>query len=590
MQRLRKRLVPWRLGVWLLLLTALLLVYGGSLDYGPLRSWDDGVYALNRPEVRQWWGATWTQRLLTPEVGYPLPVPTFIYALLMAVTSDEESYIVAVRILAFALHFLNAFLAHRLLSVWIPWSVAFAAATIWALHPAVVETVVWITNLKTLCYGAALLGLMLVWQRIIADGLRPMLGVWAALLLLAGLGCRPDMVVAPAVLAFQMVHHGATPSRRTQLVAFIAATAAMSAVALSAAVLGHDAIARRSHLADLSVARRVELALDNLGTMLSHWLFPLHLHPEYYPPAQFTFLDLLPGIATAAALLMLSIVLAQRRRRTPLFLLALAGVLYLPYSQLVFIPRFAADTYLYLPGLAFSALIASLLPHGKVWDKPGPGAMLVLVLVSFVAISRSQVARWEDGVALWTPVLANAPTAGRPYRQVAFAHYEAGEVERAAAVLTAGYPAMKLHRNIPSWVPLVFEAAGQPERAAHVAAEALDFSNRTTADHYRVYLEVLARNNLSIPSSDVESDQRTRKAVSQYLQHPKWLQENDAAVALGVYFAQQGRVGIAHEFLRAAQESPTAPCEAWSFGRLIVPPVLDGKPIPQRCRHFDGLQ
>src|SRR6056297_2945290 len=62
------------------LLIAAAALYSQTLSFGLLDPFDDGLYVLNRPEVRDWWTSTWKSRILTPETGYPVPVPTFLYA------------------------------------------------------------------------------------------------------------------------------------------------------------------------------------------------------------------------------------------------------------------------------------------------------------------------------------------------------------------------------------------------------------------------------------------------------------------------------------------------------------------------------
>ena len=67
----------WWLAAILLASAAL---YARTLGYGYLPGFDDELYLINRPEVVDWWGASWRQRLLTPETGYSVAVPTAIYA------------------------------------------------------------------------------------------------------------------------------------------------------------------------------------------------------------------------------------------------------------------------------------------------------------------------------------------------------------------------------------------------------------------------------------------------------------------------------------------------------------------------------
>ena len=61
------------------LVIATVAVYYRVIDFDLIYAWDDGLYVLHRPEVKDWFAVSWRKRLLTPELGYPVALPTFLY-------------------------------------------------------------------------------------------------------------------------------------------------------------------------------------------------------------------------------------------------------------------------------------------------------------------------------------------------------------------------------------------------------------------------------------------------------------------------------------------------------------------------------
>ena len=64
------------------------VIYAQAWDFGALLYFDDRLYFVGRALVDDWWGAPWSDRLLTPDVGYPNPGPTAIYAAVRSLPAD----------------------------------------------------------------------------------------------------------------------------------------------------------------------------------------------------------------------------------------------------------------------------------------------------------------------------------------------------------------------------------------------------------------------------------------------------------------------------------------------------------------------
>src|SRR5690554_5579042 len=66
---------------YLLLILITVAIYWKVFSFGIMDTWDDNLFFLNRPELQDWWGASWYERIVTPRIGYPIPIPTVLYVL-----------------------------------------------------------------------------------------------------------------------------------------------------------------------------------------------------------------------------------------------------------------------------------------------------------------------------------------------------------------------------------------------------------------------------------------------------------------------------------------------------------------------------
>ncbi|MFB6262574.1 MAG: hypothetical protein ABEL76_02945, partial [Bradymonadaceae bacterium] len=118
--------------LWLVgLLLVVAAVYARAAGYGMLPGFDDGLYLNNRPEVRDWWGASWWRRLVTPATGYGVAVPTFVYAhVKLAFPEGFPQVLHAVNI---AGHLVNTVLVYLLVRRWEDDRLGLAVAALWGL-------------------------------------------------------------------------------------------------------------------------------------------------------------------------------------------------------------------------------------------------------------------------------------------------------------------------------------------------------------------------------------------------------------------------------------------------------------------------
>jgi uncharacterized metal-binding protein len=534
------------------LLIVVAMMYARVLGFGLLEPFDDGLYVLNRPEVRDWWSATWHSRLLTPETGYPVPVPTFLYA--HARLLAPETYPALLHGLNVAIHLANIILVFALMRRWEGRWVAVAVAAVWGLHPAAVEGVAWMTNLKTCLWLTFLLGAMLLWERRLDRGddgeSSPGLTTGVAALYLLGLGCRPSMALLPAVLTLQAWRRGTD-----LLVVLRRDSGRLAGLAVPILFYAPIAIVNQGQVVDstpgeIGIILKLQKMVMALGTAAQNLLVPLELMPIYPYREGAGLVEFLPGIAALAGILWLGAVLYRRGERRWLVYLLLAAVLWAPFSQIVDLPRMTADTYLY--GTMIWVIALGVSASARLMDgrrrKLALGGIGIVLVTGLSISTHGQVARWKSLKTLWKPVQQRDPRLWKPYVMLGHYYRDQGDWKRAAAVLTEGYPYMKQGHFIPDFMPEVLSRAGHPRRAADVALTAIKRHRRVEDDHYQALLGTLAGNNIPM-GQDPEVIATVEKAVEVYTSNENWMEIRSNRAALARYFMNQGRPDLARRFI-----------------------------------------
>ncbi|HTM45679.1 MAG TPA: hypothetical protein VL137_12025, partial [Polyangiaceae bacterium] len=200
-----------RLLRWLplaLVLALALVVFGPSLGF-EFVEWDDPTFLTQNPLVIDAPHQSALDELLTPNLGYPIPFTVLTYRVenaLFGVSNAAPYHFTNVLLHLLGIGLLYAVARRLKLS---PVASAFAAA-VFGLHPAVAESVSWVTGRKDLLMTAATLGalwLILVPQPNPAVPAKPSRAVLAssALLCVIALLSKPTgacaALVAGVVLA-----------------------------------------------------------------------------------------------------------------------------------------------------------------------------------------------------------------------------------------------------------------------------------------------------------------------------------------------------------------------------------------------------
>jgi tetratricopeptide (TPR) repeat protein len=308
-------------------------------------------------------------------------------------------------------HLLNSGLLFALLRAHrVPWEVGALVAALFLVHPANVEAVAWIFQLKTGLALALGLGALLLHARMPAVGVS--LFALALLTKPSALACLAFL----AVLTVQEARAG-RPARLGWLAAW-AACAALFAVPGFAA-FEHAGEFRRAE--PLSLAEHVRWLLAVAGRYVAMAFTAWGTSTFAQPARPERWLDgwvVLGGLATAIVAARAFLTLARGQVEAAFWAFAIAG--YLPISQ-VFTFKFPmADRYLYfvLPGLlgALALACSAALERARSAQAARPprvalaaAAALVALGLVFAVQARARARVWTSGLALLEDAAAHYP-------------------------------------------------------------------------------------------------------------------------------------------------------------------------------------
>jgi hypothetical protein len=392
-----------------------------TLQFGWL-DWDDKLHVTANRAVTAPSEAGWRSLLLTPELGYPIPVTVASYML------DHALY--GVGPLGFHLSQLIYQLMVCALYFGLSRALGLSAAgaalalLVFALHPASAEPVSWLSGRKDVLaalWGLAALRLSLVDARWALPGSV----ICYALALLSkpsAAALAVFAVVLPHVIGAGSLAHDMT------LRAWIRRSLPYAIVLAPIVLLG---LRGQASVGALAAADDAVSGWQAAWYALGHHLSVLFLWeettakylPAVWPPVFTPRVDLAPFLCLALLALALRFTRARSQlQRVVLFGAAWAALTYLPSSGLFFaLTRFLADSYLYLPLMGVGWVAAAVFDRVRELASTQV-ARIVLATAWACALAlvpcfvRSS-ARFADDERLWSHALARFPQHRRVCRQ-----------------------------------------------------------------------------------------------------------------------------------------------------------------------------
>ena len=297
--------------------------------------------------------------------------------------------------------------------------VAAFSAGVFAIHPVVVEPVVWVAGREELLMALGALGCLhfhLSARRFgEQDGKKPLAAVChAGAALCCAVACLSNAVAA--VIPLLIVAWDLLTLARPRFRRILYGTSALWVISGATIVL--KKLGQRMELTDPDLA---VVSLERLMRVLNvYWLnlktlaWPTQLTIDYPRVTPQGFLDVgvvLGGIAVGLT----CVVLWMLRRRTwALFGLVWFALALAPSSQIVPHHLAQADRFLYLPLAGLSvAVAAGLRPLGSVLrNRLAAGVVIAAGLFGLVGLhmlSAPRIQTWRDSLSLWTECLRTNP-------------------------------------------------------------------------------------------------------------------------------------------------------------------------------------
>lgn len=416
---------------------AVALAHGHSIAFDFV-NWDDPLYVIENPAVLTPREVPWWHHLLTPALGYPIPVTMATYQVEHALFGLDPAPFHATNV---ALHALVALALMAVLHRWGrdemgPWFSG-GIALAFTLHPATVEPVSWVSGRKEILAALfSLLAMASIPRQRFSEagasggmqGAGPLSPLPAMGFMLLALLSKPSTLLLPLLFAWLDRDH-----RR--------AWTAMLGLGLGLAILS---VVLEHEVGALATGRGLDHAVRGIFASAARHagiiLFPFDLAPKYLdPPGGPPLALLLVGCLVIIGTLGTTFV-AWRRDHPAWPGLALAVLTYLPSSGVVPLNREYADSYVYLPlagaMIAMGATLTRLLSATRAAFRASALVASAITLVSFALTSATQAETWRDGVALWGSLYRRYPDSPQVCRNLgnAWMFGRRFEPERAAAV------------------------------------------------------------------------------------------------------------------------------------------------------------
>lgn len=373
-----------------------LLVYARFLTFGHI-SWDDPEMVFRNKAVRDFD----LRALLTGHfVGNFIPLTMLVHALNWQLFGTHEGGHHAVNIL---IHLINGWLVFRIgLRLLRNTNIAQLGAIIFLLHPVQIESVGWISELKTLLSAFFSLCAILSYFNY-SESKKQSDWLFSILLFVAACLSKSSAVVLPiALLCFDALLHQKFNLRLL-----------LNKLPFLLLSLLFGIINIRTQTADLFINyshafpwhERIGFAGFALLRYTVLFFFPVNLSVIYpYPPN--TLATMLTGYAFIALIASALGFLFFRGKKVVavlvLFtLVQLALVLqFIPFGEVLY-----ADRYMYLPVIGFGWILAALLT--RINPSLRVAAGLLLVLLAGSSFARSQV--WRSAITLYEDILRHFP-------------------------------------------------------------------------------------------------------------------------------------------------------------------------------------
>ncbi len=412
---------PWLYSLLLILLTVALYY---PVRTHPFVNYDDNVYVTENVHIQN--GLTWdtvTWAFATYDAGNWHPLTWMSHALDFQMFDQDAGGHHQTSML---LHALNA-----VLLFWVLWRAtgyagrSLVVAALFAVHPINVESVVWISERKTVLSMMFFLLALGAYRWYVAKPKLARYTVVAALFAL-GLMCKPQIITFPFVLLLwdywplkrMVIGKEAAPDSlfpQKSIRALVEEKLPLFGIAAASAVMTMKAQSASGAVLSLSstpLSIRLSNAIVSYVKYIEKALWPVNLAPMYpHPGASLRAWQVYGGL-----LILLAISMLVYERRSQRYLLVgwlwFVGTL-VPMIGIVQVGRQAmADRYAYLPLIGIFIMVCwglSELADERRVPVAALAAASCIVVLALGVVAHRQIGYWADNITLWTHTIAVTP-------------------------------------------------------------------------------------------------------------------------------------------------------------------------------------
>jgi protein O-mannosyl-transferase len=528
--------LDWVFG--LLLLAAMLLAYEPAWNGLPV--WDDDAH-MTKPEIQSAAGLAriWTDLRATPQY-YPLMHTVFW--LEHRVFGDATF---GYHLLSILLHFISALLLVVILKrLGIPG--AWLAGGIFALHPVMVESVAWITELKNTLSGVFFLGAGLVYLRFDHKREKKFYAI-ALLLFILGLLAKSVIVTLPAALLVVFWwKRGKIEFKRDVIALLPFFTVGIVSGLFTAWVERRYAGAAGGEFSFAFIDRCL-IAGKAFWFYLYKLFWPselIFIYPRWSIDSTAVLQYLFP-----AAFIVVTILLwvLRKRSRTPLAVLLYFSITLFPalgfFNLYYFRYSFVADHFQYLASIGPITAVAAFIMHSsgrlKKMLQPLPGCVLLSILS---LLTWRQSAQYSNAETLYRATIQKNPACWMAYYNLGFLLANMGRTDEAKALYFKTLEINPNHERAHINLGNLLAKMGRNDEALTHFQKALVIKPSSDETHY----------NLGILLASMG---RTDEALTHYLMALKINHVSaEAHYNLGNLLSDMGRAGEALAHYQKALE------------------------------------
>jgi hypothetical protein len=360
----------------------------------------------------------------------------------------------------------------------------------------------------------------------------------------------------------------------------------MSAVYLPYAMSGQEAVlsgANRPELLETTWSETLGRIFTAFGLQLRHLFWPVELSPvytRYYPGWQMDWWIGLGGYLLIGAASLFSL---GRQNWSAVRGCGWFWCLWIPASGVVFLPRFTADTYMYLPLIGILLGAAALGRSLEVEDANRTAwmvaALAIVLTIPLGLQSHRYASSWRSTQTLFKPLTHRSHKVGTNFAILAYDYIRRKQWEKARDTIERGLTPLYEDGKLSLEMVKVFERTGEAVRAADLAVKMLqpEFP-RDPGEPVHAYLVwLLPTHDIPLPDEGLEREQfvksasialdyfASRKAVDHLREAAEYLQQEGVNQTAASYAAQAIRLN-------------SELCETWK-----LPRVLEGSPSVRRA-------